>query len=341
MSLFKKRLASDDRTLLLRQLSLLCGNGLSVDQAIRRLAGRNESAGVRAYCQTLLEKADRRDDPDGLFDPLLSAVLRQCSESAAPAPTVAQGFSEMAEVHETTDRFDQALKSALVYPVMVFSVFAVVVAVLLIFVIPVFESIFSDFGGSLPGPTRLVLAISRWFGTYAAVVVAGIVGGLLLLKKVPASRLLFIWAVPGLRQVARGVTAIQFSQLFAVLLKLGLPLEAAYKTASQAVSTAAYGMRLARQVGPVTDIAGLKAALKSSGVFTESITGLVDLVEHTEALPKIFGDFSAFLRKGFDARLKKTYKQIEVAAFLMTGFFVGGAVIAMYLPIFRMAGALG
>lgn len=341
MPLFKKRLDSNDRTLLLRQLALLCGNGLSMDQAIRRLARHNESAGVRSYCRSLLETSDRHDTPDALCDPLMAAVLDRCSESTDLSPTVAEGLYEMADVNEATAQYDKSLKSALVYPITVFSIFIVVLAIVLVFVIPVFEDLFAGFGSHLPDPTRTVLAISRWFKTYVAFVAAGIAVILMLLKKSPGCRVLFTWAVPGLRKVMQDVAAIHFSQLFAILLKFGMSLDGAFQIAAQSVSKTAYGMRFTRHIAQVTDLASLKETMKTSGVFNESITGVIDFVEQTDVLPKIFADFSTYLRKGFDARLKKAYRQIEVAAFLITAICIGGAVIAMYLPIFRMAGAMG
>jgi type IV pilus assembly protein PilC len=341
MPLFKTRLDTDDRTLLLRQLALLCGNGLSLNKGIRRLAEHNESEGVRSYCRYILENSDHRQVPEELFDPMIKAVLDRCSESAELASAVAEGLYEMADVNETTAQYDKSLKMALVYPVLVFSVFIVVLAMILIFVIPVFQDVFSGFGSRLPALTRTVLAISLWFKTYGVYIAAGIAGALLLFKKTPGCQRLFTWAVPGLRKVMKDVAAIHFSQLFAVMLRLGLPLEGAFQMAAQSVTQTAYGMRLTRNAAPVADLAGLKKTLKASGVFTESITGVIDFVEQTDTLPKIFADFSTFLRKGFDAQLKKTYKQIEVAAFLITAICIGGAVIAMYLPIFKMAGVLG
>jgi type IV pilus assembly protein PilC len=341
MPLLDKRLDSNDRTLLLRQLALLCGNGLSMDQAIRRLARHNESAGVRSFCQSMLDAPDGRGPADALLDPVMTAVLQRCSENAELAPTVAEGLYEMADVNETTAQYDKSLTSALAYPVLVFSVFIGVLTIILLFVIPVFDSLFSGFGGHLPDLTRAVLAISQWLRSYALLAAAGIAGLLLLFKKTPACRLLFAWAVPGLRRVMQHVAAIHFSQVFAILLKFGLPLDEAFQMAAQSVSQTAYGMRLAQQAARVADLAGLKAALKASGIFTESLTGVIDFVEHSDALQKAFSDFSTYLRKGFDARLKTAYKQIEVTVFLMTAVCIGTAVIALYLPIFRLAGAIG
>ncbi len=341
MPLFHKRLDPNDRTLLLRQLALLCGNGLSMDQAIRRLAQHNESAKVRSYCRSLLDQTDRRDTTDAFFDPLVTAVLERCSESAAQTSTMAEGLYAMADVTETTAQYDKSLKSALAYPVAVFLVFIVVLAVVLIFVIPVFQDLFAGYGGRLPGSTRMVLAISGWFKTYIELIVGGIVAILVLFKRAPACRLWFTWAVPGLRGVMKDVAAIHFSQSLGLLLKLGMPLAGAFQIAAQSISKSAYGTRLTRNMKPVADLASLKATMKASGVFAESITGVIDLVEQAEMLPKIFSDFSTYLRKGFDAQLKRAYKQIEVAAFLMTAVWIGGAVIAMYLPIFTMAGAIG
>jgi type IV pilus assembly protein PilC len=341
MPLFKTKLDTDDRTLLLRQLALLCGNGLSQDQAIHRLAEHNESERVRSYCRSRLENSDRRQAPMELFDPMITAVLDRCSESAEMASVVAEGLHDLADVNETTAQYDKSLKSALVYPVAVFSIFIVVLALILIFVIPVFEDVFSGLGSRLPDFTRTVLAISRWFKTYGVFVASGIVGMLLLFKKRPGCQLLYAWAVPGLGKVMKDVAAIHFSQLFAVMLRFGLPLDGAFQIAAQSVSQTTYGVRLARNTARVTDLTSLKETMKASGIFAESITGVLAFVEQTDVLPKIFADFSTFLRKGFDAQLKKTYKQIEVAAFLLTAICIGGAVVAMYLPIFRMAGALG
>lgn len=342
LMLFKKRkLKPADRTVFLRQLAMLCDNGFSLAQAVGQLAQNNESPAVKAYCRYLAESQDVRDG-GGHEAPLLQGtIIAKLSDKAETPELFAQALNELADVNETTAHYGSCLASVLFYPVIILGVSVVVCAILLIFVIPVFEEMFNDFGSSLPGPTLQVLAISQWLKHYYYLLILSFLaiywGGKLL----PEIRLPFILLIPGLARVVKNVTAIHFSHLFAALLKFGFSVPEAFQIAVQSLAPTLYGRRLKRLTETIRDLSSFKAAIKDSAIFPVSTLALMDVVEDPGKLPEIYAGLSKYLRKNFDDQQGKTFRLIEVMAIIFVGFIVGGLVISMYLPIFKMAGAVG
>ncbi|MDA8141696.1 MAG: type II secretion system F family protein [Desulfobacteraceae bacterium] len=340
MIFLRKRLAPEQRALLFRQLALLCASGMTIPKAIQRLSQRNESKPVRTHCRALMENSPAQTGLEEALDPLLGRAIA-CLSAKADPNELSAALHEMADTIETTNRYGASLKAALAYPITVFTVCIIVWALLLIFVIPVFEKIFLDFSGALPAPTSSVLAFSGWvraFGIYL-VPVASLL--FVLLKYFPQCQTPLLWLFAPLRTVIQNVAAIQFSHLFAALLKAGLPISEAVTLATQAVDPSAYGRRLKRAGQAVSDLESFKDQMKRMKVFPESIMAVVDIVDQTQTLSAAFTRFSQYLRSGFEARLSKAYRTVEISAFLVVALVVGTMVIAMYLPIFKMAGAIG
>ncbi len=337
----RKKLKPAERALFLRQLAILCGNGLSLTEAIQKLAQNNESPPVKAYCRYLMERQQglNSEEKEGsLFE---GTLLARLSDKAEDPGIFAEALDELADVNETTAHYSSSLSSVLFYPAIILGTSIMLCAVLLIFVIPVFEEMFSDFGASLPASTMRVLVISHWLKEYFVFLVLAFLLVVWGCRLLPEARLPIFWLVPGLGKVVKDVTAIHFSHLFSALLKFGFPLPEAFQISVQSMTPTVYGRRLKRLEDTFNDLEGLKSEFKKSAVFPVSTMALIDIAESPDILAQSFAGLSKYLRKNFDNQLGKTFRVMEVMAIIFVGIIVGGLVISMYLPIFKMAGAVG
>ncbi len=341
MPLFQKELNAEERTLFLRQLAMLSEYGLALPQAVRRLSESNESAAVAAYCRRLLERMEGHGlNALSQTHPMLS-VLARLAEKSASAQLLSQSLYEMADVNETTAGYRKAIAAALVYPVKLLVVALMFWIIAMIFVIPIFEEFFSEFENQLPTATQALLSISRWVQGNILFVLAGLGFFVMLCAVAPRMRSWVLWLMPSLRTVVRNNIALHFCHLLAILTRFGLPLSDAVQLTVAALPASAFSRQFKRIDTDVKDLAGFKAALKETTVLPESVLALVEIIDRVESLPAAFGQFANYLSKVFNSQLTRAYKDVEISVFIVTAMVIGAMVIALYLPLFRMAGAIG
>jgi type IV pilus assembly protein PilC len=268
-------------------------------------------------------------------------VLARLSEKSASPRLLAQSLYELADVHDTTAGYGKALAAALIYPAKLFGIAVLFWIVAMVFVTPVFEELFRDFGSQLPEPTQKLLDVSQWVRDYALFLLGGLGLFLSILAAAPRVRIGMIWLVPSLRTVVRNNAALHFCHLLAILGRYGFSLTDAVQLSVAAMPSSVFARQFKRIEAESRDLAGFKGALLNTFVLPKSILALVQIIDRAEALPAAFGHFSAFLRKGFDAQLARAYKTVEIGAFIAMAVVIGAMVIALYLPIFHMAGAIG
>lgn len=337
----EKPLTSADKVLLLRQLGLLAAGGLSPLDALQRLARSNESKKLQVFCRTVLDRHVERkmsdDDTLRSIHPLIPVLNEQVPDR--------QGFSQalydMADVSETTSGFKSAILAAMVYPVKLFLLALAIWSLVLIFVIPVFDAVFIDFGAALPYPTQVVVAASRFLQKHILLVGGLLLALVLLIVVERRTQRVFLWFFPSLRSLAKKTTAIHFTHLLSVCLAAGLSLDLAVNKAAGAMPATSLSSRLRNLNHKISTPAELTDALRNTRLFPSTLLGLIGLAGQATHLTEILRQSAKYLCKGFDAHLAKAVKTVEMAVFLMVALVVGGMVIAMYLPIFRLAGAVG
>jgi type IV pilus assembly protein PilC len=328
--------------LLLRQLALLTGSGLSLPDALKRLSQYNESASVQAFCRELLEQQDARQHPEdeshlNFMRPLLNVL----GGEGVPDEKISQILYEMADVNETTAGFRSAIATAMVYPVKLFLIAVVIWSLMLVFVIPVFDSLFADFGSSLPQATQGLLALSRVFRGNVVYIGILLVAVLFFITQAKRTQRVFLRLFPSLRNLMKKMDVIHFSHLLSIFLAAGLPLKEAVSNAAATMPASAFSPRLEKMGAGLATPMQLTDALKRTGLFPASVLGLTGLAGQVEVLAEIFKNSALYLCRGFDTHLAKAVKAFEMVIFFIVAVVVGGMVIAMYLPIFRLAGAVG
>jgi type IV pilus assembly protein PilC len=235
----------------------------------------------------------------------------------------------------------------MVYPATIMSIAVVVIGVILVFVIPTFAKMFADFGGELPAPTKIVIALSNFIQKYIIVMIATAFGLKFAFSKYYATasgrkvidRLAL--KAPIIGPLVRKVSVAKFTRTLGTMISSGVPimdgLEIVAKTAgNKIVEEAIYKVRQAISEGKT-----MADPLAECGVFPPMVVQMIAVGEATGAMDAMLSKIADFYDDEVDDAVGALTSMMEPLLMVFLGTTVGGLVVAMYLPIFKLAGAVG
>jgi len=239
------------------------------------------------------------------------------------------------------------VKSAMVYPITVLIVAFEVITVLLIFVIPIFQKMFEDFGGALPAPTQFVINMSEALRAnflYLAGGIAAFIFGFKYFKNTEKGKIIFddlILKSPVFGPLIRKVAVAKFTRTLGTMVSSGVPildaLDITAKTAgNKTVEKAIYITRASISEGKT-----IAEPLGETGVFPPMVIQMISVGEATGALDTMLTKIADFYDEEVDTAVEALTSLLEPMMMVFLGGAIGGLVITMYLPIFKMASAIG
>jgi type IV pilus assembly protein PilC len=333
-----------------RQFSVMIDAGLPLVQCLEILAGQQENkmfqkvlTGTRASVEggTTLSAAMRQYEK--VFDALYVNLV-EAGETGGILDTILQRLSTYIEKDVKLKR---AVKSALVYPVAVISVAALVITLLLWKVVPIFATLFAGLGVALPLPTRIVIGMSNFigsiFGFLALMTIVGTVIALKVWYGTPTGRMAIdraLLKMPVLGLLLRKIAVARFTRTLGTLISSGVPilegLDITGRTAGNAViEKALMEVRKALEAGR-----NLSDPLRDSNVFPGMVTQMIGVGEQTGAMDAMLQKIADFYEDEVDAAVKDLLAAMEPLMIVFLGVVVGGIVISMYLPLFSLIGQL-
>jgi type IV pilus assembly protein PilC len=247
---------------------------------------------------------------------------------------------------EKAARLKRRVKGAMVYPAITIAVAVIVVAVILVFVIPVFQKMFEDFGGGLPAPTQLVISISEFVKSKIHWIIIAVVLFAIAFKKyyqTDKGRLVIdslALKAPVFGLLIRKVAVAKFTRTMGTMLSSGVAiLEAldivAKTSGNRIVENAIYNVRSGIAEGRT-----MADPLQASGVFPSMVCQMIAVGESTGALDAMLEKIADFYDEEVDQAVENLTAMIEPMMIVFLGIVVGGLIVAMYLPIFKLAGAV-
>jgi type IV pilus assembly protein PilC len=252
----------------------------------------------------------------------------------------------LAAYMEKAARLKSQVKGAMTYPIVTLLIAVVVLAVILVFVIPVFEEMFADFGGELPVPTQIVVAMSEMVKSKILYIIVGLVFFSIAFKKFYATEKgrdivdSLLLKLPVFGELLRKVAVAKFSRTMGTMLASGVAileaLDIVAKTAgNRSVEKAIYSVRSGIAEGRT-----MADPLEESGVFPAMVCQMIGVGESTGALDAMLEKIADFYDEEVDQAVDNLTALIEPFMLVFLGVTIGGLVVAMYLPIFEMAGAM-
>ena len=338
-----------DVVIFTRQFSTMINAGLPLVQALTILAEQSQNKTLSDITRKVVfdvesgnTVADAMGKHPKAFSPLYVNMVA-AGEAGGILDTI---LMRLATFMEKNDALVRKVKGAMIYPAVIMSVAGIAVTVLLIFVIPVFENLFSSAGLALPLPTRVVMAMSRFLKGYWYVVIASVMTAFFVYKKYTATsdgrlrvdRILL--NVPVLGDVLRKSAVSRFTRTLGTLVSSGVSildgLEITAKTAGNRVVQDAIMESRASIAGGDT----IAQPLKKSGVFPPMVISMISVGEQTGGLDEMLTKIADFYDDEVDAAVGNLLSLLEPLMIIFLGVVVGGMVVAMYLPIFDMINAV-
>jgi type IV pilus assembly protein PilC len=340
-----RRVKDKDLAVYTRQFSTMIDAGLPIAQCLSILAEQSESPTLRTVTARIAREveggstlADAFRKYPRTFDDLFVNML-QVGESGGVLDVVLQRLSTYIEKAAALRR---KVKSAMVYPVTIIGVAVLVVIFMLTFVIPTFTQMFRDLGADLPLPTKIVVWLSDFTRTWILVIIAALAGLVFLLKKYYATdagslridRLLLRAPVFGM--LIRKVAAARFTRTLATLIASGVPILESLRITARSAANRVVEEAVLEARAAVTTGRTLTEPLRGSSVFPPMVVQMISVGESTGALDQMLAKIADFYDDEVDTAVSTLTALLEPLMIVFLGGVVGGLVVAMYLPIFRL-----
>jgi type IV pilus assembly protein PilC len=256
-------------------------------------------------------------------------------------------LDRLAMYKEKTLAIKSKIKSALFYPVSIIVVAIVITAVIMIFVIPAFKSVFSSFGADLPTPTLVVMAISDWFVANWYIIfpaMGGAVYGFLEAWKRSLAVQIFMdklsLKMPIFGSLLRKAAIARWTRTLSTMFAAGVPLVEALDSVGGASGNYVYLQATIRIKNEVSTGSSLTVAMQNSEVFPPMVIQMCMIGEETGALDAMLSKVADFFEAEVDEAVEALSSLMEPIIMVVLGTLIGGMVVAMYLPIFKLGGAV-
>ena len=239
------------------------------------------------------------------------------------------------------------IKSALFYPIAVIVVAFIIMAVIMIFVIPAFKEVFTNFGADLPAPTLFVMGVSDFFVKYWYLIFGVVIGGTwgfleLWKRSVPVQIFMDRWTLrlPVFGDLIRKSTIARWTRTLSTMFAAGVPLVEALDSVGGASGNWVYLQATKEIQRKVSTGTSLTTSMQESNVFPNMVVQMVSIGEESGALDAMLGKVADFFEAEVDDAVEALSSLMEPMIMVVLGTLIGGMVIAMYLPIFKLGGAV-
>ena len=342
---FRKKVSTKDLAVFTRQFATMINAGLPLVQCLEILSKQTEKPGFKKVISEVMHDvetgstlAEALGKHKNVFDQLFVNMV----ESGEAGGILDDILMRLASYIEKAEALRRKVKSAMMYPTVVLVVALGATTFMLLFIIPTFAKMFTDFGGQLPLPTRIVLGMSNVLRDYWWALGGGILAlvvGLRAYYHTEGGKTVidgFQLKVPVLGEVLKKAAIARFTRTLGTLIKSGVPiltgLEITARTAgNKVVSAAVLKTRESIREGET-----LAAPLRQCEVFPAMVVQMIAVGEETGALDEMLKKIADFYDDEVDTAVDTLTSVIEPVMIVVMGVMVGGMVVAMYLPMFKL-----
>lgn len=341
-----KKITPKDITIFSRQLATMMSSGVPLVQSFEIIGRGHENAkmqdlilGVKADVEagnSLTESLRKRP----LQFNELYCNLVEAGEHAGILEAI---LHKLATYMEKTEALKSKIKAALFYPAAVIVVAGIVVTILMIFVIPQFSELFGSFGADLPALTQLLIDMSGFFVQWWWAMFAAIVGtafGLMELKKrsVPFAHLLdrLSLKIPIIGNVLEKSAIARFARTLETMFAAGTPLVESMKSVAGACGNIVFYDACIKIKDEISTGTQLQASMRETGLFPNMVIQMVAIGEESGSIDTMLGKVADWYEQEVDDAVEALTSLLEPAIMAFLGVVIGGIVIGMYLPIFKM-----
>ena len=346
----KPKITTGDIAIFSRQLATMMKAGVPLVQSLDIVGKGHNNPTMQELILTI--KADieggtsltnaLRKHPmyfDDLFCNLVDA-----GEQAGVLETL---LERIATYKEKTESIKKKIKKALIYPASVLSVGIIVTAIILIFVVPVFEDLFSSFGADLPAFTQMVVSMSRYIRDNWFFIIIGLAAIIILTanlwKRSPKFRELIDRAMlkaPIFGSIMHKSALARFARTTSTMFAAGVPMVEALESVAGATGSVVYGIAVREMREDIATGQSLRLAMEQQPLFPHMVKQMVAIGEESGSLDGMLSKVADFYEEEVDNAVDSLSSLMEPLIMVVLGTLVGGLVVAMYLPIFKLGAAI-
>lgn len=341
-----KKILPVDIAVITRQIATMLGAGVPLVQTIEMIGSGHNNGNMQKLLATIGNKLQSgvplseclREHPM-YFDDLYCDLVNSGEQSGA-LETI---YDRVATYKEKAEALKAKIKKAMTYPISVLVVAFIVTAILLIFVVPVFQDIFNSFGAELPAFTQLVIAISEFMQAYWYFGLAGIFIAGYLFKKAHLKSQSFrdsvdkkILKIPVIGDVLKKAAVARYARTLSTTFAAGVPLPDALESAAGASGNAVFRDAILEIRAEVTSGMQMNLAMRNCDIFPDMVIQMVAIGEESGAVDDMLAKVATVYEQEVDNAVDNLTTLLEPMIMAVLGVVIGGLIIAMYLPIFQI-----
>ncbi|MDQ3027757.1 MAG: type II secretion system F family protein [Pseudomonadota bacterium] len=345
-----KKITEKDITIFTRQLAVMMKAGVPLLQAFDIVGRGHSNASVGKLLldiKTDVETGSSLGQAFRKYPRYFDTLFCNLVAAGEQAGILDNLLDRLATYKEKILAIKGKIKSALFYPIAIIVVALVVTAVIMIFVIPVFKDLFKSFGADLPGPTLVVMAISDWFLASWWWFFPGLFGGVWFFfymwrRSLTMQRVIdrLVLRLPVFGDVIRKASIARWCRTLSTMFAAGVPLVESLDSVAGAAGNYVYYDATKKVQNDVSSGTGLTISMGNTGVFPSMVLQMVAIGEESGALDAMLSKVADFYEQEVDEAVDSLSSLMEPMIMVVLGVLIGGIVVAMYLPIFKMGQAI-
>jgi type IV pilus assembly protein PilC len=350
--LFSKRskITPADIAIFMRQLATMLAAGIPLVQAFEIVGTGHENAGMQKLILSIkgdVEGGTTLAEALGKYPIYFDDLVVNLVEAGEQAGALETLLDKIATYKEKTEALKKKIKKALTYPAAVIVVAFIVTTILLIFVIPAFEDLFQGFGADLPVFTRKVIDLSvfiRQKGFYLAILIGIGISAFFYFKKRSRPMRHFLdrmtLKIPVIGPILQKAAIARYARTLSTMFSAGVPLVEALESVAGATGNIVYELGVLQMRDEVSTGQRLQQAMENTGLFPNMVNQMIAVGEESGSLDDMSGKVADFYEEDVDNAVDNLSSLLEPMIMGILGVLVGGLVVAMYLPIFKMGSVI-
>ena len=342
----KQNITTKDIAIFSRQLATMLSAGVPLVQAFDIVGRGHDNPSMQDLLMAIkssVEGGNTLADSLGKHPEYFDELFCNLVHSGEQAGVLEGLLHKIAEYKEKTESIKAKIKKALTYPIAVLVVAFVVTAVLLIFVVPQFEDLFKGFGAELPACTHMVVGMSRFMQDYWWMVLGVLIGVGFVLSNLKRKSKAFnhgldrlLLNIPVVGAIIRKAAIARFARTLSTMSSAGVPLVEALQSVSGATGNVVYGDAVLVMRDEVATGHQLQLTMRQVGIFPNMVVQMVAIGEESGSLDGMLAKVADFYEEEVDNAVDSLSSLLEPLIMSVLGIIVGGLIIAMYLPIFKL-----
>jgi type IV pilus assembly protein PilC len=334
-----------DVSVFTRQFATMINSGLSLLRALYILTEQTENKALAKVCDEVRQDVEKGSSLSQalarhpkVFNRLYIAMVK-AGETGGVLDTV---LMQVAATIEKQVELRSKIRSAMTYPVAVFAIVILIVTAMLLFIVPMFKTLYEDLGGTLPLPTRVLLLVSGLVVKFFPFVLVAEIGAAFGFKRwIQTDKGRAAWdrlklRVPVVGKLVHKTAMTRFARTLAVLLRSGVPILEALEITSETVGNSVVAKAVKDVQAGVKQGEAINAPLQQHAVFPPMVVQMMAVGEETGALDEMLDKIGEFYEQEVEAMVTALTSLLEPILIVVMGSAVGGMVVALYMPMFNI-----